>query len=183
MDIENQKENVESPAVVADQPAQPVTNAKLSRRMLLRGATAAVPAIMTLKSGAALAQSSNLLGTVRTAYQAVGEGGKVQCLDMASAVGGTPSQLDLGPNPMLHVQYVTPRQYYRGNWSGKSGDTSRPVAIETMCKEGGVFWYRDWQGWHATVPGYNNQGVEAGFLVSATALSSFASAIKVKTNF
>jgi hypothetical protein len=161
--------------------AEGVPNA--SRRALLRGASvAALPTILTLKSGAALAQSSNLIGTVRTASQATGDGGRVQCLDMASAEGGTPSKLDLGQDPMLHVQYIGKRQYYRPAWNGKMGDTSKPVAIDTMCKEGGVYWYFD-HGWKSTTPGYNSRGVEAGFLVSATALASFASDIKIKTFF
>ena len=67
----------------------------ISRRMLLRGATAAVPTILTLQSGAALAASSNLIGTVQYARQALGPDGNVQCLDMRG-LGGTPTKLDLG---------------------------------------------------------------------------------------
>jgi hypothetical protein len=165
--------------------ARPVNAAgvKLSRRALLRGASSALPVVLTLQSGAALAQSSNLIGTVKQAQQAIGPGNRVQCLDMASAVDGTPSKLDLGPDPMLHVQYVTQRKYYRGKSNGKSGDEDRPVSIEQMCKEGGVFWYRDGGDWRKTYPGYSRRGVEAGFLVSATALASFASSIRVKTSF
>lgn len=163
--------NRETTPAVADVPNK-------SRRALLRGASvAALPTILTLKSGAAFAQSSNLIGTVKTASQALGNGGKVQCLDMASAVGGTPTKLDLGPDPMLHVQYIGNRTYYRPTSDGRQGDTSKPVSIDKMCREGGVYWYYD-HGWKATIPGYNSRGVEAGFLVSATALASFASDIK-----
>jgi hypothetical protein len=159
-----------------------IGNANVSRRALLRGASAALPTILTLKSGAALAASSNLMGTVKNAGQALGDGGKVQCLDMASAVGGTPSRLDLGPDPMLHVQYIGNRQYYRVASNGKSGDTSKPVNIDQMCREGGVYWYND-RGWKSTTPGANSRGIEAGFLVSATALHSFSSDIKVRSFF
>lgn len=154
-----------------------------SRRSLLRGASTALPAIFTLQSGAALAASSNLLGTVKHASKAVGEGGRVQCVDGASAVGGTPSVLDLGDDPMVHVQYITPRQYYRPNRRGTAGDPDKPVTIEQMCSGGGVYWYKENGNWKATTPGYNRRGIEAGFFASATALSSFASDIKVKTTF
>jgi hypothetical protein len=159
-----------------------VTPVNASRRALLRGASAALPTILTLKSGAALAASSNLLGTVNSANEAIGNG-KVQCLDMSSAVGGTPSQLDLGPNPMLHVQYIGRRQYYRAAWNGKEGDLSKPVSIESMCKKGGVYWFQESGTWRSTTPGFNHRGVEAGFMASATALASFASRIKIKTFF
>lgn len=154
----------------------------ISRRTLLRGATVALPTVMTLKSGAALAASSNLMGTVRTASEAVGEGGRVQCLDAASAEGGTTARLDLGTDPMLHVQYVTPRTYYLGNSNNTAGDPNKPVTIDRMCRVGGRYWYRD-QGWRQISVGYNRRGIEAGFLVSATALASFSSAIKVKSVF
>jgi len=163
---------------------------KVSRRSLLRGASAALPTVLTLHSGAALARSSNLIGTVDQASRARSPGGDVQCLDAASAVDGTPRVLDLGDQPMLHVQYIKPRQYFRGKTSGDGGDLSRPVSIEQMCREGGVYWYQEQGGWWpykaqwaSTTPGYNRRGIEAGFLVSATALSSFASAIKVRSNF
>lgn len=170
----------------------PVTEAptNISRRALLRGASIAVPTILTLQSGAALARSSNLIGTVDSATRARAKSGEVQCLDAASAVDGAPPALDLGQQPMLHVQYITPRNYYRPARFGGGGDTSRPVSMETMCREGGVYWYKDQNSWwwvdakwQATTPGYNQRGVEAGFLVSATALSSFTSAIKAQTHF
>jgi hypothetical protein len=178
----------EAPEASAKTPADAPANA--SRRALLRGASAALPTILTLHSGAALARSSNLMGTVDSTSRAKSRNGQIQCLDRASAVDGTPARLDLGEQPMLHVQYITPRNYYRGKSGGQGGDLSRPVSIEQMCREGGVFWYREQSGWwwtevkwKATTPGYNSRGVEPGFLVSATALSSFASSIKAQTNF
>lgn len=154
----------------------------LRRRALLRGASAALPTVLTLQSGAALAQSSNLMGTVQSASQAVGEGGRVQCLDAASVDGGTTTVLDLGETPTLHVQYVTPRSYFLGNQNNTAGDSSKPVSIQQMCSRGGRYWYFD-RGWKQISVGYNQRGIEAGFLVSATALASFASAVKVKSVF
>ena len=185
---EDQPMTTEAP----ERPTQsPVAKASVSRRALLRGASAAVPTILTLHSGAALARSSNLIGTVDSASRAKNRSGQIQCLDQASAVDGTPAKLDLGEQPMLHVQYINQRSYYRGKSNGQTGDLSRPVSIEQMCREGGTFWYREQSGnwwspqlkWKATTGGYNNRGVERGFLVSATALTSFASSIKAQSNF
>ncbi|HEY8506704.1 MAG TPA: hypothetical protein VIL32_00020, partial [Steroidobacteraceae bacterium] len=72
---------------------------------------------------------------------------------------------------------------YRPRKDGRGPNLKEPVSIEQMCREGGVFWYQEFNDWKATVPGYNRRGIEAGFLVSATALSSFASAIRVKSVF
>jgi hypothetical protein len=186
---EDELMTTDAPEISTKAPADAPANA--SRRALLRGASVALPTILTLHSGAALARSSNLMGTVDSASRAKANNGQIQCLDRASAVDGTPARLDLGEQPMLHVQYITPRNYYRGKSNGQSGDLSRPVSIETMCREGGVFWYREQSGswwstevkWKQIAQGYNRRGVEPGFLVSATALSSFASSIKAQTNF
>jgi hypothetical protein len=163
-------------------------HASVSRRTLLRGASVALPTIFTLRSGAALAaQSANMIGTVSSASRATGPGGYIQCLDGASAVGGTWRKLNLGTNPMLRVEYITPRAYYQGNSAGTAGDPTRPVTIESMCSTGGVYWYlqNPWSPTSQWLPttGSTNTGIRAGFLVSATALTSFASAIKVKSYF
>ena len=160
----------------------------VSRRALLRGATGALPVVLTLQSGAALAKSSNLIGTVNNASKAIGPNGRIQCLDAASAVDGTPAQLDLGNDPMLHVQYISNRQYYKPNSQNNAGNTNKPVSIKDMCENGGVYWYKDntgWGGgtWRSTAGGYNNRGIENGFMVSATALASFSADIKQKTTF
>lgn len=160
-----------------------------TRRALLRGASTALPAVLTLKSGAALAASSNLLGTVQYANQALGEGNSVQCLGYESAVGGTPAQLDLGPNPSLHVQYIPQRQYYlpKIDSDGKeTGDWNKPVSIEYMCEKGGKYWYRADGTTGQPLKLVSTTGddtVNHGFLVSATALASFTSNIDQKTIF
>lgn len=156
----------------------------VTRRALLRGASAAVPTILTLQSGAALAQSSNLMGTVQSANQAVGEGGNVQCIDMASAVGGTPQQLDLGQNPQLAMQYIPQRTYYLTKSGAAGSKSDEIVSIEAMCRNGGTYWYKDGSGpKEALSVSPAGNPVKAGFLVSATALHSFTSAIKLKTYF
>jgi hypothetical protein len=157
------------------------------RQLLLRGGSAAVPAILTLHSGAALAQSSNLMGTVQSADAALDGSNNMQCLGYESAVGGTPAQLDLGNDPSLHVQYVPKRQYYLPNAAGSSGDWSKPVSMEYVCQKGGTFWWRK-DGTSGTPykltssPG-GVQQVNYGFMVSATALASFTADIDKKTIF
>ena len=119
---------------------------------------------------------------MQSASQAVGADGKVQCLDMISAVDGSPTQLDLGPNPQLHMQYITNRPYFWPNASNPSvGDDSRPVTIEQMCQAGGKYFYKD-RGWKPTLSPAGNP-IQAGFMLSATAVASFASAIQIKTYF
>jgi hypothetical protein len=150
----------------------------------LRGASFALPTILTLRSGAALAMSSNhMIGTVSSASRAGGPGGRIQCLDANSAIGGTWRKLNLGPDPMLHVSYITPRAYFRGTADGTAGDPTQPVSIENMCSSGGVYWYQADPSSTASAWSPTTGGIKSGFLVSATALSSFASAIKVKSVF
>lgn len=167
-------------------PADTGAMAPISRRALLRGASAAVPTILTLHSGAALAQTSNLVGTVQYASQAIGENNAVQCLDYASAVGGTPAQLDLGDNPSLHVQYVPQRQYYLPTADGTGGDWTKPVSTEYVCQKGGTYWWRENGTTGKPIKLTSTTGVQNvnyGFMVSATALASFSADIDKKTYF
>src|SRR5262245_32929119 len=101
----------------AGEPSTDVSKVNVSRRALLRGASVALPTILTLHSGAALAaqSSSRYIGTVSKASKAAAPDGRIQCLDENSTVGGTWKKLNLGSKPMLHMQYITPRSYYRAD--------------------------------------------------------------------
>jgi hypothetical protein len=144
--------------------------AKVNRRAMLRGASAAVPAILTLHSGAALARSSNLISTSKY----VGEqGGKYRCLDF-DGIGGTeqPNVFDLGNPAMGHVTRIdADSRYYssdpnRYTWGGYPQEVSK----QKMCADGGTYYRKD---------RYRTREVKVkrGVLVSATALSSFSSGI------
>ena len=101
---ESRDAGVDAPAGQADAP-------NLSRRAMLRGATMAVPTILTLGSGAALAASSNLLSTNRTATSA-----DVNCLDPASTQGTLPTNpnvYDLGSPAYGEVTVIPSANRYR----------------------------------------------------------------------
>lgn len=147
---------------------------KVSRRMLLRGASASVPAILTLQSGAALARSSNLIGG--NPYSGA-DHGKYNCLDF-DGIQRTdkPNVYDLGSPPMAHVTRIdADSRYYRkrreSSWGGGDhGSYGDEVTKRQMCAEGGTFVRRNrWRTSEVTV--------KRGILVSGTALSSFSSGI------
>ncbi len=90
---------------------------KQKRRMLLKG-TAALPVIMTLHSGAALARTSNLVGPAAPgddiAKQNLGDGrgDRVICMHPNPAkaeqeLGGEAPPYDLGPAPSGHLEHNT----------------------------------------------------------------------------
>jgi len=168
--------------------AAPAGTRLISRRMVLRGASAAVPTILSLQSGAALAASSNYLATIQDANAARDGQGYVKCIDTASAVQetSTPKRLDLGPSPDLHMQHITPRQYFYPKTTGSGGDKDRPATMEAVCNQGGEFWYKnsagDWQQLVSTAPA-GQQKVAAGFLVSSTASASVSSWVSQTTYF
>ncbi len=143
-----------------------------SRRALLRGAMVAVPTVLTLNSGAALARSSNLVGV---GPEAGPEGGQYRCLDTETVYQtSNPNVYDLGDPPMAHVTTIrSDVRYQRLKAAGNSG-VLKPgdgVSQATMCREGGTF-YRN--SGHTS----GNVQVKRGVLVSATALASFSGSIR-----
>lgn len=174
-----------------DKPAEPDgapggTRPLVSRRMLLRGATAVVPTILTLHSGAALARSSNLIGAAMDAGP--GGDGKYRCLDFDGIQAtNNPRMFDLGQPPMAHVTRIDSQvHYYRTDPGQQSGygmyqhGGSQQVDPRTMCAEGGSFYRQDSRYSYSRDgggDGYTQVRVKQGVLVSATALSSFSSGI------
>ena len=129
------------------------------RRILMRGAAAALPTILTLRSGAALARSSNLIG--------VSDGPPAdnfyRCVD-ESSVNRLGNQLDLGEPPRANVTVIRKDGKY-----SKAADGTDPVAGPEMCNTGDTFYSEGPGGWSPVT-------VKKGALVSATAMMSFASA-------
>lgn len=135
----------------------------VSRRALLSGAKAAVPAIVTLYSGAALARSSNLIST---SYSQRTVDGKFQCLDTQGLEAVGTSKYDLGSPPLAHVTRINRYStYYKPNWSG--GPSSQEISQPDMCRYGGDFYRRDWGR-------FTKVTVKRGGMVSGTALGSFS---------
>lgn len=133
------------------------------RRALVRGAAAAVPTILTLHSGAALARSSNLLGTIDNLANA---NDPANCLDTSGLNEVQPNVYDLGTTPSSTVNVLPGDKTYYTN-STKTTVANR----EAMCENGGTYY---------TSTGQQIQLPQGGGLVSATSLSSFAGRVIVR---
>ena len=138
------------------------------RRALIKGAAVALPAILTLQSGAALARSSNMIST--TTSDAKDGDGRTLCMDARSVTpveGDGGNLYDLGEPPHARVQAIEERDYYwkpsRGGWT--------QIDESEMCERGGTYTYNSY--------GPKTVDVRNGMLVSATALSSFAGKVDI----
>ena len=138
----------------------------ISRRTVLRGATATVPTILTLASGAALARSSNLIGTIQHTN------GDVLCLDPRSTNGatrGNPNVYDLGAPPYAEVTRIPKRYQYRAK------DSAKAMTPPEVCRYRGSvevkYNYGDWQERRLRRP---------GVMVSNAAVASFGARISKK---
>lgn len=138
----------------------PSTPIPARRRMLVRGAAAALPTILTLRSGAALARSSNMMGV---ADGSSADGGVYRCVDELS-VTRRGSQLDLNEPPSADVTVIrADGVYFKKDGTG-------PVTGPEMCQTGGTFLNE----------GGQDVIVNKGALVSATAFTSFIGRASIK---
>lgn len=137
----------------------------VSRRKLLRSGVTAMPAILTLQSGAALARSSNMISAAPT--ETKDRLGRTLCLDTNSVypVGDSGHHYDLGNPPQAEITILTDRDYkLRRNRRGSR------VSEGTMCERGGTYWFNDrnGEGWQSvTLP-------QNGVVVSSGAMTSIA---------
>jgi hypothetical protein len=153
--------------VVSTEKSQHTTKL-MSRRAVLRGSVAAVPTILTLQSGAALARSSNVISASPVAT--TDRFGRTLCLDPDSVdpVGGSGNLFDLNDPASAHINAIRDRDHRRApNWGAPS------VRESTMCHEGGTFYHKPWGS------RWQEVNVRQGVIVSATALTSFAGSIVV----
>lgn len=140
------------------------------RRALIKGAAGALPMILTLQSGAALARSSNLISSA-SPESAKDQYGRTLCMDGQSVYpveGGPDNVYDMGEPPQAVVSAISDRQYYI--WS--QADGLGEVTTEHVCERGGYYFVKRRWGWGKVY-------VKRGMLVSATALSSFAGHIQL----
>lgn len=157
-----------------------------NRRLMVRGAAAAVPAILSLRSGAALARSSNLVSTVADLPETGGTGGVYHCLDTESVEPVGANLYDLGTQGDAHFTNIrADRRYF--------DEQGTQVSPAEMCQRGGD--YRTESSAEDTsfeekaeaepdflrqsfIPMANGEGetvaVAQGGLVSATAFASIA---------
>lgn len=172
-----------------------------SRRRMIRGATAAVPTILTLHSGAALARTSNLIG--RAPGAPVDAAGNNMCLNESSVAevleGG--QRYDLGEpahGEVTNIPTMDGRRFYDNDQLAGT-----PLTGQEMCERGGTFYYESAdptasdlgaqaradlirqsfipEAVDATEKAVAGVDVPRGGLVSATALASFAGRIVFRT--
>lgn len=141
--------------------------APVSRRILLRGAAAAVPTILTLHSGAALARTSNCISLAR---EAAPDGlNRNLCVDLVTPpnpptlVDG--NLYDLGEPPAAKVTAIPVDREYRTE--ANNGANSTVKTPGDMCESGGTYWYKD------DSDKWTEAQVPRGMMASATALGSF----------
>jgi hypothetical protein len=142
-----------------------LSEARVDRRRLLKVAVATAPVIATLPTGAALARSSNLIGP--TAGPGTDLQGRTLCLDATSGTSLEGGVIDLGTPPSGYITAIRERDYVEEPKGSAAAITERE-----MCTRGGEFYYKSPYGWTPTK-------VSRGIVVSATAASSLAGAIKI----
>jgi hypothetical protein len=145
---------------------------KLSRRSMLRAGATAMPVVLTLQSGEALAVTSNLIGSAPGARSFNTEGvydGDVLCLDTTYADPLTSGKYDLGHDGAT-VNVIRPDvDYYPGAEGGTSGT---PIGPDEFCQAGGWRKYQE-AGWNdVTLP-------TNGIVVSSTALNSVSGRVTI----
>lgn len=159
------------------------TPKSVSRRALLRGAVTAMPVVLTLQSGAALARSSNMISTSH--YATTDRHGRTLCLDTESVypVDGSTHLYDLGDPADAHVFAINDREYKVSPDSDAADMTAQEI-----CESGRPGYYEGDYVWTDDDDEEDDDGyrrsweqvqVRRGVLVSATALSSFAGSVRV----
>ena len=137
---------------------------KISRRGLLKAGATAMPAVLTLQSGAAMAASSAYIGS------APRSGDPVYCMDVRNAEplpNGTTFRF-------VNTDYANYYELPNGTYHLKQGDKEFIYADE-FCRIGGTRHLND-AGWpDATLPTNMN-----GILVSSTAMMSIGTALDLK---
>ena len=133
--------------------------ASLSRRALLKGGAKAMPVVLTLQSGAALAQSSNLISEASPYTRDLD--GNTLCLDTGSVYQLPNGKYDFGQPADGIVNVIGNRQFYQDK------NRSSPVETHDMCYQGGSCWFQE-GGWYEVNLPAN------GVVLSATALVSIS---------
>jgi hypothetical protein len=165
--MNDRKEKSQSPITGSD-----VTRpASVSRRALLRSGVVAMPAILTLHSGAALARSSNLISA--SSSDTTDGMGRTLCVDKSSVVyadaDGNSEIYDLDEPPHAVVNIIRGPdkvQYFESENSGT------PIAPGAMCEKGGVF------SWKPPGDKWQSKQLNQGFVTSVGAWTSMAGFVK-----
>ena len=161
----------------------------LTRRLVMRGAAAAVPSILTLRSGAALARSSNLISTAADLSEPGGTDGQFfHCLDASSVEQVGVNRYDLGEPPQADVTAISADKAYYDSAEANANQ----VTPAEMCQNGGTYYVKadgsSIEGKAPATPDFLRQSfipmqengaepvqVAQGGLISATAFTSILS--------
>lgn len=141
----------------------------IGRRALLKGSVRAMPVVLTLHSGAALARSSNMIGAAPAGTRDMD--GNTLCLttDGSDLVGG---KYDLGEPAEGDVNVIPDADFYRAgddDYDDRDDDDDErkdPVSPDEMCADGGEYMHYYSGRWRQVELPKN------GIVVSATALVS-----------
>lgn len=154
----DQRKNNQRNVTDSDAPESP------SRRALLTSGAKAMPVVLTLQSGAALAQSSNTIGA-SSPYTRDADGNTL-CLNTHTVtelpLGG---RFDLGQPVDAEVNVIADRRFRYVDSSGRR--TRIEVAEHDMCRDGGTYAYRA-GGWNYVELPSNGVVVSASSLVSVS---------------
>lgn len=135
-----------------------------ARRKLLSAGAKSMPAILTLQSGAAMAQGSFMIEAA-SMYATDGLG-RTLCVDESSVYPADLEGLlwDCGDPPKLTVNIIpssAEKQFYLTN------NKSNPVDPWDMCLDGGTFWYKPDTGGT-----FVSKSMNKGFVATGGALYS-----------
>jgi hypothetical protein len=141
---------------------------RLSRRTLLRAGATAMPVILTLQSGEALARTSNLLSNSTGSRV----NNKVMCLDTTGMPTYDNGKVDVG-NDLMTVYELPDTDFYPGYESGKSGT---PMTADMACQNGGFLrtYETGLQKHEANLP-------QGGLVISNTAMMSVSGRVPIST--
>ena len=140
----------------------------VSRRMMLRRGVTAMPAILTLHSGAALARSSNLISASRGSRDSKG---KVWCLDTSTATYHSDiDKYDYGDHGHATVNVIPDRVYY-----GSDRRSGERMTADQFCEAGGTGRYRRRRQGSVRTVNLESPGI----VVSANAYNSVSTRIDV----
>ena len=128
--MSSKKEHRDGERTSTAKPTGPV-----SRRALLRGAVTAMPAVLTLQSGAAHARSSNLISA--SPWDHKDRRGRTLCMDKKSVYPAGGRKFDLGNPAYARVTAIHDRDFRLAPHHGAAR-----VSEAQMCHNGGTYYYR-----------------------------------------
>jgi hypothetical protein len=133
---EQRDKNVAEPIGSVEQEAQPVSPTRISRRALMRGASVALPTILTLNSNAAFGWAATSATIATRPAKSVASGDAICVQGGPPRRGARPGVHPVRTSDFYHVKGDL--QYYTKNWRGNEV----PLNPEQACTYRGEIYYR-----------------------------------------